>query len=164
MTAEEVFVIANPCGCEVRLLKGELPSPTGIDFRTQYRDPGTTGRWRTPKHEHVAADILLKGFDYPGALDDLVGYFREILEHHEPTWQYPTPSQVGTVNPAVRSELVRRIQVKHLFHTEDLLQVYELIVWQEITRYPNGTLSWRILDYVSRGDLFAAVGLATRKQ
>jgi hypothetical protein len=161
---EELFVIENPCGCEVMLLTGKKPSPTGIDFMTKYRDPGTTGRWRTPKHEHVAADILLKSFSYPGALDDLVRYFREILQHHEPAWQYPIPSQVGTVNPRLRKQLVDKIKGKHLFHTEDLLQVYELIVWQEITRYPDGTLSWRILDYISRGDLFAAVGLATRKQ
>jgi len=161
---EELFVIRNRCGCQVRLGKGKKPSPTGIDFVTQYLDPATTGRWRTPKHEHVAADILLKGFSYSGALDDLLTYFRQVLDYHKPATQYPMVEQIGRVNSSLRTKLVDMITSKHLFHTEDLLQVYELIMWQETTRYPTGRLSRKILDYLSSGDLFAAVGLAALKR
>jgi hypothetical protein len=161
---EELFIIENPCGCKILVCKGTKESPTGIDFVTRYMDPGVSRYWRTPKHEHVVADILAKGCAYPGTIQDLLGYFQAVLNYHKPLRQYPRANQIGLIEPALQEKLIRSIPQKHLFHTVDLLRVYEVIMWQEITRFPDGRLSQSILDLLGKGDWFAAVGLATRKK
>jgi hypothetical protein len=100
-------------------LKGELASPTGIDFITQYCDPQTTGKWRTPKHEHVIADILAKGSTSPNALGELIKYFRSVLGYHHQAESYPTINQVGKCNPRLKKKLISSITDRHLFHIEN---------------------------------------------
>lgn len=158
-----LFTLTNPCGCSIGVRRGTLASPTGIDFITMFHDPRISEHWRTPKHEHVAVDIIARGFAYSGALDDLIEYFHEVLRTLKPLSVYPTREQVGKINPSLRQTLIDKLPLKYLFHTQDLLTIYELIMWQEVTRYPNGKLSREILDCLDKRDLFSAVNLATRK-
>ena len=162
--ARVLFTISNPCGCSVQLLEGSLPSPTGIDFITKYLDPDVSDRWRTPKHEHLIGDIISKGASNPNKYRSLLDYFSQIIDYHKPTNRFPQAQDIGQVNPELRQNLIVSFKKKHLFHIEDLLQIYESIVWQEITRYPQGRLSRLLLSELSRGDTFSAVGTATRKR
>jgi hypothetical protein len=164
MSSELLFEISNPCGCKVLVFKGKLPSPTGIDFITRFFDPDVSSRIRTPKHEHVLADILAKGFSAPSGLKLLISYFESILIYHQPALRYPTINDIGLIEPDMRLTVIGTFPEKHLFYIEDLLQIYELIMWQEITRYPEGKLSREILNRVSHGDYFSAVNLATFKR
>ena len=161
---EELFILSNPCGCSVKLLKGSLESPTGIDFITKYLDPSVTMRYRTPKHEHIAADIVAKGAAYPESFCILTSYLRGLLGYLTPTNEYPEASQVGNYNPTERLLIINTFTQKHIFNIEDLLVIYELVVWQERTRYPGGRLSTLLLDCFERGDSFTAIGHATRKR
>lgn len=164
MKTDLLFEKDNSCGCKVLVYKGTLASPTGIDFITRYFDPATCTRPRTPKHEHIVADILTKAQNYPGALLDMISYFKYLLVSLQPAAVYPKVTDIGKINLELRNKLISLISGKHLFHIEDLLQIYELIMWQEVTRYPKGSLSSKILRLLEKPDLFAAVGLATLKK
>ena len=161
---EVLFEKQNPCGCTVQLLKGTLPSPTGIDFITKYLDPTVSKYYRTPKHEHIATDIVAKRASNPNAFPLLIAYFRGLLEFHNPTTTYPTINQVGQYQMEDRKKIISSFTTKDIFHITDLIDIYELIMWQEITRYPNGRLSGMILDCLNKGDIFSAINHATRKQ
>lgn len=161
MNFRELFTIQMGCGCEVQVVEGRLESPTGIDFRTKYLDHSITTRWRTPKHAHLVADIIAKGTAYPDLFPLLLEYFQEVLYTLRPLCDYPTPNDVGKINIPTQRALIRGMPDKHLFHIEDLLLVFELVVLQEVTRFPNGQLTAKILQHLADDDLYSAITTAT---
>jgi hypothetical protein len=95
--------------------------------------------------------------------EDFLEYLHKVLAFHKPTQIMPTINDIGHVDERSLFELEQKYPGKHIFETRELLLVFELITWQEITRYPNGSLTSKILGKIASRDIFSAVGIATRK-
>ena len=127
------------------------------DFRVRYQEPSQ--RRRTPKHIHWIIDLYIKRENDSELTNQLVDHLIEMTGQLRPVTGYPPalqiyrPEHLSQFNP-----LNRRGE----YSVEFLLVTVELIMIQEKTNYPKGTMNLELLKSFRRGDsIFQVVGRAT---
>lgn len=127
------------------------------DFKVKYRLP--KGRERTPKHIHLIIDILLKRQGNPALTNKLVKHLLDILEQLKPISAYPPSFQCFKSGGIKEYEGLNKFGE---YKVEFLLAIFELIMIQETTNYPTGTMNRRLFEKILQGaDIFALVSAAT---
>jgi hypothetical protein len=128
------------------------------DFRVHYREPGK--RVRTPKHIHLIIDLYMKLSRNKLMTEELLDHIiNEIILKVQPSTSYPPRLQVFSKNHVDR---FRELDSYGEYSVEFILIVVELIMIQEKTNYPNGTMNLRLFEKFRKGaDIFEVVSAAT---
>lgn len=128
-----------------------------FDFRVKYQQP--LKRVRTPKHIHLIIDLYMKQTGNRELTKRLLRHMLEVLTQLSPVTEYP-PS-------------LQNYQQEHANEFADLdnygeypvtflLIVFELIMIQEKTNYPSGTLNRKLFELLlNDADIFSVVSTAT---
>lgn len=128
-----------------------------FDFKVQYQEPGR--RVRTPKHIHIIIDLYMKrsGDEALTMLiaDRIISITKNVraLESYPPKLQLFKPSHVAEF---------AGLNCYGEYTVDFLLVVVELIMIQEKTNYPTGTMNLRLFEkFRQGGDIFSVVSAAT---
>jgi len=127
------------------------------DFIVKYKFPKK--RERTPKHIHLVIDILLKRQGNPELTNKLVKHLLHILSHLQPVNTYPPKLQYYDPNKAKGFDALNQFGE---YSVEFLLAIFELIMIQEKTNYPTGTMNRNLFEKILEGaDIFSLISAAT---
>lgn len=151
-------------GTKIGVDKGKKPQ-SAKDFIVRYQEPGK--RERTPKHIHIIIDLYIKREHEPALTAQLVDCVIEVIKHIKPARTFPPkfqffPHYKGL--PCCRGALkrFRRLNTFGEYSVEFLLAVAELVMIQEKTNYPCGTMNLRLFQkFRERADIFSVVSAAT---
>ncbi len=128
------------------------------DFRVHYREPGK--RIRTPKHIHLIIDLYMKlsrNHDLTMKLVDHI--INNIILKVRPADSFAPELQVFSQS---HLEEFKELDQYGEYSVEFLLVVTELIMIQEKTNYPDGTMNLKVYRTFREGnDIFKVVSVAT---
>lgn len=135
-----------------------------FDFVIRYQEPGK--RNRTPQHIHLIIDLYMKITGNQELAKKLVKYIiDEIILKVQPSITKPPTLQIFSSKWGLSSESVQEFQALESYgeySLEFLLVVIELLMIQEKTNYPQGTLNLKLFQLLHRGaDIFSIVSAAT---
>lgn len=141
-------------GVEIIIKPGKK---SDYDFIVKYHEPGK--RKRTPKHIHLIIDLYMKKENNEDKTMELVEHIINMISNIEEIHSYP-PSlqffkeeQIGYFSD---------LEGYGEYSVEFLLVVTELIMIQEKTNYPTGTMNLKIFKKFREGaDIFSVVSAAT---
>jgi hypothetical protein len=161
VAAEQTTLHTTAGGTRVFVERG-TKSP--FDFKVRYQE--AEGRARTPKHIHLVIDLYLKAAGNPALTIALVDYFLEtVWGNLVPVNTYPPALQV--FKPSAISQFAPLDQFGE-YDVEFLLVVTELIMIQERTNYPAGTMTPSLFQAFRNSKvlggtagIFGVVGAAT---
>ncbi|MCA1899862.1 MAG: hypothetical protein LDL50_04045 [Chloroflexi bacterium] len=136
----------------------ENGSKSPNDFIVRYREPNK--RVRTPKHIHLIVDLFAKrtgNLPLTNALLDHI--IRNIILKVEPAVSFPPSLQI--FKPAHINQF-HELSEYGEYSIEFLLVMIELIMIQEKTNYPDGTINLDLFQKFRDGaDIFSIVSAAT---
>jgi len=152
------------CGTKIGVNKGKKPQ-SAKDFIVKYKEPNK--RERTPKHIHIIIDLYIKREHEPTLTTQLVDCIIEMIKHIRPAQAFPPrfqffPHYRGL--PCCKNALQRfkALNAFGEYSVEFLLAVVELVMIQEKTNYPCGTMNLRLFQKFHNGaDIFSVVSAAT---
>ncbi|MEM4194979.1 MAG: hypothetical protein QXY05_01610 [Candidatus Anstonellales archaeon] len=150
--AQTIYKTNN--GVEIIISKGKKSAK---DFKVHYREP--RNRIRTPKHIHIIIDLYMKMSKNKELTMKLVDYIIEMIKKVKPAEEYPPKLQVFSKE---KLEEFKELNNYGEYSVEFLLVVVELIMIQEATNYPTGTMNLRLFEKFRYGaDIFSVVSAAT---
>lgn len=129
-----------------------------FNFIVRYREPDK--RRRTPKHIHLIIDLFMKKTGNRELTMQLVDHIlQNIIAKVKPSTSNPPRLQ------AFKPDHVQRFKALDgygEYPVEFLLVVVELIMIQEKTNYPEGTMNRRLFElFRNEADIFSIVSAAT---
>jgi hypothetical protein len=127
------------------------------DFIVKYREPNK--RERTPKHIHLIVEMYVKYAHNPELAMKLRDYFLSIFDSLQPIDYYPPKLQVFDKKKIEEFEDLNQVGE---FSVEFLMVVTELILIQEKTNYPQGSLTRKLYSDFGEKDRFAVISQATQ--
>jgi hypothetical protein len=141
---------------EILISKGRKPQ-SPYDFRVHYREPNQ--RVRTPKHIHLIIDLYMKLSKNEELTMKLVDHIINIILKVKPATAFPPNLQLFKQEQAEQfGELDRYGE----YSVEFILVVAELIMIQEKTNYPDGTLNLKLFQkFRNKESIFSVVSSAT---
>jgi hypothetical protein len=139
----------------------EIYVETGIksknDFKVRYKEPGKF--IRTPKHIHLIIDLYLKKVGNRELTLKLVSRFLEMLGKHKPSESFPPKFQSFDKNNIKEFEELNKYGE---YSVEFLTAIFDLIMIQEKTNYPNGIINKKLFEaFLAEKDIFSVVSAAT---
>jgi hypothetical protein len=148
----EVYVTKN--NDKIYVTRG---SKSELDFIVKYQSPGK--RMRTPKHIHIFFDLYAKLTGNEDLAMKLIDYIIDLIGRIPPETSFPPSLKFFSPNDALTfSELNKYGE----YSVEFLLVIVELILRQEKTNYPSGTLSIKGFRAIRRkADIFSIVSSAS---
>jgi hypothetical protein len=128
------------------------------DFRVHYQEPNK--RVRTPKHIHLIIDLYMKLSRNEELTLKLVDYLINMMKKLKPVTQYPPSLQVYDKQDLSEFEELNNYGE---YSVEFIVVVTELIMIQEKTNYPTGTMNVKVFERFrdKHDDIFAVVSAAT---
>lgn len=128
-----------------------------FDFKVRYREPGKY--IRTPKHIHLILDIYLKKSGNRKLTLDLVKEFLKMLNNLKVSAEFPPKFQEFSKERFSRFEILNQYGE---YSVEFLAAIFDLIMIQEKTNYPNGTINRKLFEaFLNEKDIFSVVSAAT---
>lgn len=128
-----------------------------FDFKVRYREPNK--RLRTPKHIHLIIDLYLKKAGNKELTMELVKEFLQMLSELEPSTEYPPSFQKFSPNLLTR---YKGLNAYGEYSVEFLAAIFDLIMIQEKTNYPDGTINKKLFEaFLNEEDIFSVVSSAT---
>jgi hypothetical protein len=142
-------------GVKVYVSKGRKSE---YNFKVQYQEPGK--RVRTPKHIHLIIDLYMKLTGDRELTMKLVDHIiNDIILKVQPSTSKPPTLQVFSPRHVAR---FRKLNSYGEYSVEFLLVIAELIMIQEKTNYPDGTMNLNLFRLFQEGaDIFSVVSAAT---
>ena len=131
------------------------------DFVVKYREPHK--RIRTPKHIHLMVDLFAKRAGNPQLCNAFVSHIiNNIIQVVTPVSQFPPRLQVFTLS---HSQTFNQLDQYGDYSTEFFLIIVELIMIQEKTNYPSGTMTLRLFQqFQNNADIFTIISMATLRK
>ena len=151
---EQNLIFTTSSGDQIFVSKGKK-SP--MDFIVKYRSPGK--RLRTPKHIHIIVDLYAKltGDEDTGML--FIEHIISMIQKMSPLENYPPKLFFFSEEQASR---FNDLDSFGEYSVQFLLVVIELLMLQEKTNYPNGTINVRIFQMMrNKADIYSVVSAAT---
>lgn len=129
-----------------------------FDFRVHYQEPDK--RVRTPKHIHIIIDLYMKLSRNEELTLKLVDYLIAMMKKLKPETKFPPSLQVYNKKNISKFEELNNYGQ---YSVEFILVVTELIMIQEKTNYPNGTMNVKVFERFrnKHNDIFSVVSAAT---
>jgi hypothetical protein len=129
------------------------------DFKVKYRQPGK--HERTPKHIHLIVDLCMKRTGNEGLTLKFMRRLLSILKGVQPETQFPPTLQFYRRN---NGRWYRELNEFGEYPVDFLMVIFELIMIQEKTNYPDGILNRRVFESFIRGDdIYKVVTTATHR-
>lgn len=129
-----------------------------FDFIVRYRDPRRK-RIRTPKHIHLVVDLFAKKTGNPILYIEIIDYILNVIKSIKPSTTTTPNLQIFRSGDEKRFEPLNDFGE---YSAEFLLVTVELIMIQEKTNYPNGTLNLRLFEKLRNSDdIYSIVSSAT---
>ena len=137
--------------------KGEKKE-SQFDFRVHYQEPNK--RVRTPKHIHIIIDLYMKLSRHKELTLKLVDYLIDMMKRLNPETKFPPSLQVYNKKDLARFEELNQYGQ---YSVEFIQVVTELIMIQEKTNYPTGTMNIKVFESFrnKHDDIFSVVSAAT---
>ena len=130
-------------------------SPT--DFIVRYRSPGK--KQRTPKHIHLVVDLYSKLTGNEDLTMQFIDLIIEMIQQMTPATSFPPALRFFSTNYIEQFDELNNLGE---YSVEFLLVVIELIMLQEKTNYPEGSLNLKLFRLLrQRADIFSIVSAAT---
>lgn len=131
------------------------------DFRVRYRQPGH--RKRQPKHVHLIVDLYLKWSANPTSTDMLVDGFIQFMRTCDPVDSFPpVEAAIFSTNVRAASLSFKALDSYGDYPADLLIALMRLVMLQERTNYPKGTININMLEAFRRhDDIFTVIGTAT---
>jgi len=127
------------------------------DFIVRYQEPGK--RVRTPKHIHLIIDLLLKKAFNRELTLNLVKNFLNTLLKLNPIQKYPPRLQYFKKE---NFKKFYKLNGYGEYSVEFIAVIFELIMIQEKTNYPNGIMNrYLFLAFLNEKDIHSIVSVAT---
>lgn len=127
------------------------------DFRVRYKEPNKA--LRTPKHIHLVIDLYLKKVGNRKLTLVLVGEFLKMLSELIPSREFPPKFQSFNKK---RFEKFRELNKYGEYSVEFLAAIFDLIMIQEKTNYPEGIINRKLFEaFLAEKDIFSVVSAAT---
>lgn len=128
------------------------------DFRVHYQE--LDKRVRTPKHIHLIIDLYMKLSKNKELTLKLVDYLINMMKKLNPVTKYPPSLQVYNKEDITQFE---ELNSYGEYSVEFILVVTELIMIQEKTNYPKGTMNVKVFERFrdKHDDIFSVVSAAT---
>jgi len=146
-----ILIYTTQKGVEIFVEKGrKQQSP--YDFRVRFREPGK--RERTPTHVHLIVEMYVKNAFNPKLTLELKNHILDMFSKIQPINYYPPRLQIFEpehVKPFVDLDKVGE------FSVEFMLVTTELIMIQEKTNYPQGSLTQRLYSDFGVKDRFSVI-------
>ncbi|MBC7226414.1 MAG: hypothetical protein H5T61_04195 [Thermoflexales bacterium] len=148
-----IYATAN--GTQIYVSKG---GKSLFNFKVQYQEPGK--RLRTPKHIHLIIDLYMKKVGNKCLTMQLVDHLiQDVILRVQPSTTNPPILQVFS------PDHIRQFQALDAYgeySVEFLLVVGELIIIQEKTNYPHGTMTLNLFrSFREERDIFTVVSTAS---
>ena len=133
-------------------------SKSAHDFIVKYQESGK--RLRTPKHIHLVVDLFAKRTGNHALTNALVDHIIEnIILKVSPARAFPPALQIFTSSHVRAFDALSQYGE---YPVEFLLVITELIMIQEKTNYPTGTMNLNLFRKFREGaDIFSIVSKAT---
>jgi len=144
-------------GVKILVSKGSK-SESPYDFKVHYQEPGK--RIRTPKHIHLIIDLYMKLSHNEKLTLKLVDYLINMMKKLKPETKYPPSLQVYDKQDLSEFDELNKYGE---YSVEFIVIVTELIMIQEKTNYPNGTMNIKVFERFrdKHDDIFSVVSAAT---
>jgi len=144
---------------KVFVSKGSKPE-SPFDFRVHYQEPEK--RVRTPKHIHLIIDLYMKLSHNKDLTIKLVDYLIDMMKKLKPETKFPPTLQVYDKKDIAQFEELNKYGE---YSVEFIFVVTELIMIQEKTNYPTGTMNVKVFERFrdKNDDIFSVVSAATFK-
>ena len=144
-------------GIKVFVSKGEKKE-SQFDFRVHYQEPNK--RVRTPKHIHIIIDLYMKLSRNKELTLKLVDYLIDMMKRLKPETNFPPSLQVYNKQDLDR---FKELNQYGQYSVEFIQVVTELIMIQEKTNYPTGTMNIKVFESFrnKHNDIFSVVSAAT---
>lgn len=148
------LVYTTQDGVEIYVESG---SKSQYDFKVRYREPGKA--IRTPKHIHLIIDLYMKKVCNKNLTLALVQEFLQMLSRLQPTQKFPPTFQEFS---KARFSKFDALNGCGEYSVEFLAAIFDLIMIQEKTNYPNGSINRKLFEaFLNERDIFAVVSTAT---
>ena len=127
------------------------------DFVVKYQELGK--RVRTPQHIHLIVDLFAKRTGNLALTNELIDHVIYVIKNLQANDLYPPKLQIYSNSDADRFEILNQYGE---YPVDFLLIVSELIMIQEKTNYPTGTLNLKLFQQLRNGaDIFSIVSTAS---
>jgi len=135
----------------------EPGSKSKYDFKVRYRELGK--HVRTPKHIHLIIDLYIKKAGDKQMTLRLVKEFLGTLSKLRVSDKFPPDFQEFSRE---RFRAFDRLNKFGEYRVEFLAAIFDLIMIQEKTNYPNGTINRKLFEaFLNEKDIFSVVSAAT---
>lgn len=135
----------------------ETGKKSEYDFRVRYKEPNK--HLRTPKHIHLIIDLYLKKVGNRELTLTLAREFLKMLGDLIPSTIFPPEFQEFDKE---RFEKFRELNKYGEYSVEFLAAIFDLIMIQEKTNYPQGTINKKLFEaFLAEKDIFSVVSAAT---
>jgi len=141
-------------GVQIFVRKGKK-SQSAYDFKVSFREPEK--RERTPTHVHLIVEMYVKHAFNPKLTLELKNHMLSVFSKIQPINYYPPRLQV--FKPQDTEKFTELDKVGE-FTVEFLLVASELIMIQEKTNYPKGSLTQRLYADFAVKDRFSVIQAA----
>lgn len=138
-------------GVEIFVEKGKKQQ-SPYDFRVRFREPGK--RKRTPTHVHLIVEMYVKHAFNPKLTLELKKHLLEVFSKIQPINYYPPRLQI--FKPEHAKPFTELDKVGE-FSVEFMLVATELIMIQEKTNYPQGSLTQALYANFGVKDRFSVI-------
>jgi hypothetical protein len=146
-----ILIYTTQEGAQIFVEKGKKKQ-SPYDFRVRFREPGK--RSRTPTHVHLIVEMYVKHAFNPKLTLELRGHILDVFSKIQPINYYPPRLQ--SFSPESTQKFTELNKVGE-FSVEFLLVVTELIMIQEKTNYPQGSLTQRLYADFGVKDRFSVI-------
>jgi hypothetical protein len=146
-----ILIYKTQDGVEIFVEKGKKQQ-SPYDFKVRFREPGK--RERTPTHVHLIVEMYVKNAFNPKLTLELKNHLLEVFNKIQPIDYYPPKLQIFKpehVKPFIDLDKVGE------FSVEFLLVTTELIMIQETTNYPQGSLTHKLYADFGVKDRFSVI-------
>src|SRR5450759_1174121 len=126
------------------------------DFIVKYSAPGK--RARTPQHVHLVVELYVKQAHDPQTTIALRDHLLRLYDRVVPVTAFPPSLQVFKAQDVTPFQVLDAVGE---FSVEFMLVVSEMILIQEKTNYPAGSMTQRLYRDFGVKDRFAVISAAT---
>lgn len=148
---DSTIIHTTKSGVEIFVEKGKKPQ-SPYDFKVRFREPGK--RERTPTHVHLIVEMYVKNAFNPKLTIELKNHMLDVFSKIQPINYYPPHLQIFKpehVKPFIDLDRVGE------FSVEFMLVTTELIMIQETTNYPRGSLTQGLYANFGVKDRFSVI-------
>ncbi len=143
-------------GVKVSVYEGKKKDRSAYDFIVRYTEPFK--RERTPKHIHLIVDLYLKWAGNKDLTLKLRDHMLSVFDGIRPLTSFPPKLQV--YNPSDVDQF-KELNGLGEYDVEFLLVVSELLMIQEKTNYPLGSMTKSMYAAFGKEDIFGVVSAAS---